>query len=185
MPLMKYFVFVASALVLLLLAMNWLVPESTVEPVHSGIHQRPAIRISSIETLPERVVFDTSMPYMAPPSSVVRVAAQPLQSAFTFEKITPGLLPAFSTLAQVTPKTITEKREPAKIIAKRDAEKKVVANRVAPQAHIAAVKNHPKREAERDTKPSIKTAEQDTKPPIKTTLLDEIAGRFRQMLKMN
>ena len=89
MPLMKYFVFVASALVLLLLAMNWLSPESTAEPVHSGI-QRPVIRISSIETLPERVVFDTSMPYMAPPSSVMRVAAQPLQSAFTFEKITPG-----------------------------------------------------------------------------------------------
>ena len=184
MPLMKYFVFVASALVLLLLAMNWLSPEPTAEPVYSGI-QRPVIRISSIEALPERVVFDTSMPNMAPPSSVMRGAAQPLQSAFTFEQITPGLLPAFSTLAQVTPKTIPEKREPAKIIAKRDAEKKVVANRVAPQAHIAAVKNYPVREAERDTKPPIKTAEQDTKPPVKTTLLDEIAGRFGQIFKMN
>ena len=184
MPLMKYFVFVASALVLLLLAMNWLSPESTAEPVYSSI-QRPAIRISSIETLPERVVFDNTMPYMAPPSNVMRVAARPLQSALTFEKITPGLLPAFSTLAQVTPKTIPEKREPAKLTAKRDAEKRVVANRVAPQAHIAAVKNHPKREAERDTKPLIKTAEQDTKPPIKTTLLDQIAGRFGQIFKMN
>ena len=184
MPLMKYFVFVGSALVLLLLAMNWLSPESTAEPVYSGI-QRPVIRISSIETLPERVVFDNSMPYMAPPSSVMRVAARPLPSALTFEKITPGLLPAFSTLAQVTPKTITEKRDPAKITAKRDPAKKVVANRVAPQAHIAAGKNHPVREAERDTKPPIKTAEQDTKPPIKTTLLDEIAGRFGQIFKMN
>ena len=172
MPLMKYFVFVASALVLLLLAMNWLSPEPTAEPVYSSI-QRPVIRIKSIETLPERVVFDTSMPYIAPPSSVMRGAARPLQSAFTFEKITPGLLPAFSTLAQVTPKTIAEKRDPAKVTAKRDPAK-VVANRVAPQAHIAAVKNYPVREAERDTR-----------PPIKTTLLDEIAGRFGQMFKMN
>jgi hypothetical protein len=184
MPLMKYFVFVGSALVLLLLAMNGLSPEPTAEPVYSNV-ERPVIRISSIETPPERVVFDTSMPYMAPPSSIMRVAAQPLQSAFRFEQITPGLLPAFSTLAQVTPKTITEKRDPAKITAKRDPAKKVVANRVAPQAHIAAVKNYPVREAERDTKPPIKTAEQDTKPPIKTTLLGEIAGRFGQIFKMN
>ena len=165
MPLMKYFVFVGSALVLLLLAMNWLLPDPTAEPVYSSI-ERPVIRISSIETLPERVVFDNSMPYMAPPSSVMRVAAQPLQSAFTFEQITPGLLPTFSILAQVTPKkTITAKRDPAK---------KVVTNRVAPQAHIAAVKNYPVREAE-----------QDTKPPVKTTFLDDIAGRFGQMFKVN
>jgi hypothetical protein len=165
MPLMKYFGFVGSALVLLLLAMNWLLPESTAEPVHSSI-ERPVIRISSIETLPERVVFDTSMPYMAPPPNVGRVAAQPLQSAFTFEQITPGLLPTLSILAQVAPKKpITAKRDPAK---------KVVTNRVAPQAPIAAVKNYPVREAERDTK-----------PPVKTTFLDDIAGRFGQIFREN
>ena len=192
MPLMKYFVFVASALVLLLLAMNWLSPESTAEPVYSGIHQRPVIRISSIETLPERVVFDTSMPYMVPPSSAVRVAAQPLQSAFAFEQITPGLLPAFSTLAQVTPKTITETRDPAKITEKRDPAKKVVANRVAPQAHIAAVKNHPVIASVKNhpviaavKNHPVREAEQDTKPPVKTTFLEDIAGRFGQMFKVN
>ena len=163
MPLMKYFGFVGSALVLLLLVMNWLLPEPASEPVH-GSSERPVIRISSMETLPERVVFDTSM--SAPPPSVMRVAAQPRQSAFTFEPITPGLLPTFSIVTQVTPKkTIIAKREPAK---------KVVTNRVAPQAHIAAVKNYPVREAE-----------QDTKPPVKTTFLDEIAGRFGQMFKVN
>ena len=163
MPLMKYFGFVGSALVLLLLVMNWLLPEPASEPVH-GSSERPVIRISSMETLPERVVFDTSM--SAPPPSVMRVAAQPRQSAFTFEQITPGLLPTFSIVTQVTPKkTIIAKREPAK---------KVVTNRVAPQAHIAAVKNYPVREAE-----------QDTKPPVKTTFLDDIAGRFGQMFKVN
>jgi hypothetical protein len=173
MPLMKYVVFVGSALILVLFAMNWLLPRPTAEPVHSST-ERPVIRISSIETLPERVVFDTSIPYMPPPSSVVRVAAPPRQSAFTFEQITPGSLSAFSPLAQVTPKTITEKRDPAKVTAKRDPAKKVVSNRVAPQAHIAAVKDLPVREAE-----------QDTKPPVKTTFLEDIAGRFGQIFKVN
>ena len=137
MPLMKYFGFVGSALVLLLLAMNWLLPEPTAEPVRASI-ERPVIRISSIETLPERVVFDTSMPHVVPPPSVMRVVVPPLQSAFTFEQITPGLLPTFSILAQVAPK-------PIPITVKRDPAKKVVTNRVAPQAHIAAVKNYPVR----------------------------------------
>ena len=184
MPLIKYVVFVGSALVLLLLSMNWLLPDPTAEPVYTST-VRPVIKISSIETLPEKVVLDNTMPYMAPPSSVMRVAARPLQSAFTFDQITPGSLPVFSTLAQVTPKAFTEKRDPAKITAKRDPAKKVVANRVAPQGHTVAVKDHSVRETKRDTRPPIKTAELDTIPPVKTTFLNEIAGRFEQMFKMN
>ena len=67
MPLVKYFGFVGSALVLLLLVMNgsalvllllvmnWFLPEPASEPVHVSI-ERPVIRISSMETLPERMV---------------------------------------------------------------------------------------------------------------------------------
>ena len=165
MPLMKYVVFVGSALVLLLLAMNWLLPDPTAEPIYSSI-ERPVIRVNSIEKLPERVVFDTNMPYMAPPPNVIRGAAQPIQSAFMFEQKAPGLLPTLSILAQVAPKKpITAKRDPAK---------KVVTNRVAPPAPIAAVKKYPVREAE-----------QDTKQPVKTTFLDDVAERFGQMFKVN
>jgi hypothetical protein len=137
MPLIKYIVFVGSALVLLLLSMNWLLPDPTAEPVYTSA-VRPVIKISSIETLPEKVVLDNT------------------------------------TLAQVAPKTITEKRDPAKITAKRGSAKKVVANRGAPQVHIAAVKNFPAREAK-----------EDTKPAVKTTFFDDIAGRFGQMFKVN
>ena len=175
MPLMKYFVFVGAALVLLLLAMNWLLPDPSAEPVYSSI-ERPVIRVSSIVTPPERVVFDTNMPTPAP--SVMRVAAQPLRLAFALEQITPGLLPTFSILAHVTQvspkKTIIAKREPAKLTEKREPAKKVVANRVAPQPPIAAVREKPVREAELDAKPSVKT-----------TLLDDIAGRFGQIFKVN
>ena len=164
MPLMKYVVFVGSALVLLLLSMNWLLPDPTAEPVYTST-VRPVIKISSIETLPEKVVLDNTMPYTAPPSDVMRVATRPLPSALTFEKITPGLLPEFSTLAQVAPKTITEKRDPAK---------KSVVNRGPPQVHIAAVKNFP-----------VRVAKEDTKTAVKTTFFDDIAGRFGQMFKVN
>jgi len=163
---MKYLVFVGSALVVLLLAVNWFLPDPTTEPVYSS-PERPVIRISSMQTLPERVVFDTSIP--ARPPSVTPVASQTLPSAFTFEQITPGLLPTFSVLAEVA-QVIPKKT----IIAKREPAKKVVTNRAAPQAPIAATKNYPVREAE-----------QDTKPPIKTTFLDEIAGRFGSMFKVN
>ena len=175
MPLMKYFVFVGAALVLVLLALNWLVPDPTAEPAYSSTPM-PVIRISSIRTLPERVVFDTKMP--APAPSVMRVAAPPLRSAFALEQITPGLLPTFSILAEVAQvppkKTIIAKHESAKITPKRDPAKKVVANRVAPQPHIAAV-----------SEKSVREAELDAKPPVKTTLLDDIAGRFGQIFKVN
>jgi len=52
MPLMKYVFFGGSALVLLLLAMNWLLPDPTAEAVYSST-KRPVIRISSIQTLPK------------------------------------------------------------------------------------------------------------------------------------
>jgi hypothetical protein len=158
MPLMKYFGFVGSSLVLLLLVKNWLLPEPTAEPIHSSI-VRPSIRISSIESPPERVVFDTNMPNVAPPP-IATLAVQPPQSAFTFEQVTPGVLPTFSTVAQVAPKKpITLKRDPS---------------RVTLQKHFAAMKNYPVREAELNAK-----------PPIKTTLLDDIAGRFGQLFKVN
>jgi hypothetical protein len=165
MPLMKYLVFVGSALVLLLLGMNWLLPDPTDEPVYTSI-AKPVIRLSSIETLPERVVFDTNMPYVAPPPNVLQGAERPLQPAFAFQLVAPGLVPKPSILAQVAPKKPST--------AKRDPAKKVVTNRVVPPAPIAAVKSYPVREPE-----------QDTKPPVKTTLLDDIVGRFGQMFKVN
>ena len=67
MPLMKYFVFVGSALIGLLLGINWLLPDSNAEPVYCSDRQRPVIRIGSMERPPEKVVIDTSRPYMAPP----------------------------------------------------------------------------------------------------------------------
>src|SRR5580765_6884333 len=73
MPLMKYFGFVGSALVLLLLGLGWCLPQPTAEPVRAGSN-KSVIRISSVERLPERVVIDTSLPTIALPPSALEFA---------------------------------------------------------------------------------------------------------------
>jgi hypothetical protein len=116
MPLLRYFGFVGTALLTLLWVSHWLLPGSTAEPVRNDI-DRTFIRISSIEKLPERVVFDTSVPYVAPPSNVVapttaeaiaapavhaaRIHVPPIQSAFAFVQITSGPLPGFTKASYV------------------------------------------------------------------------------------
>jgi len=111
MPLLRYFGFVGTALLTLIWVSHWLLPESTAEPVRGGI-DKTFIRISSIEKLPEKVVFDTRVPYVAPapsatPRQTVATAAAapvrtlPVQSAFAFVQITPGPLPGFTKASYV------------------------------------------------------------------------------------
>jgi hypothetical protein len=73
MPLMRYFGFVGSALLLLLFALDWYLPQPVVEPVRA-VAEKPVIRISSIEKLPERVVIDTSLPTIVPPPTALEFA---------------------------------------------------------------------------------------------------------------
>jgi hypothetical protein len=163
MLLLRFFSVVGPALLMLLLGANWLLPEAILEQTHKEF-QRPAIRISSIEKLPERVVFDTSLPQDVIPPATIQARMELTQSAFAFVQITPGPLPTFSRLAEVAAKPI---------LAKRDPVRKVAARRSQPQAQTGAANYN------------VREAQPDTKPPIRTTLLDDIAGRFGQMFKVN
>jgi hypothetical protein len=165
MPLLRYFGVVGPALLMLLLAVNWILPDSVVEPTHASI-DRPAIRISSIEKLPERVVFDTALPPIALRPATTPIAIQSPQSAFAFVQITPGPLAAFSTLSEVAAnRPATAKREPARKLAARHA---------APPMRHATANNH-----------NLREAQANAKSPIRTTLLDDIAGRLGQIFKVN
>ena len=73
MPLLRYFGFAGSALVLLLFGLSWCFPQPVAEPIRSGI-DRPVIRISSVEPLPERVDIDSSLPTIVPPPNVMEFA---------------------------------------------------------------------------------------------------------------
>lgn len=76
MPVARYFVFVGGVLVALLLAINLFVPQDSVVASHSapGI-DKSTVRIHSDQKLPERVVFDTTLPPVAAPAPAVQTAA--------------------------------------------------------------------------------------------------------------
>ena len=161
MPLSRYFGFVGIALLMLLLVSHWLLPESTAEPVRSGI-DKTVIRISSIEKLPEKVVFDTSLPAVAPPSSVApppsiaAVAAPPVQSAFAFVQITPGPLPGFAKARYVIvggPDTGT--RDVARPNHDKRDTLKVAGHRTLPPANLPATRAQPARAPEPVTRLSL------------------------------
>ena len=154
MPLLKYFGFVGSVLLMLLLGANWYFPEPITELVHNGI-DKSAIRISSIEKLPERIVIDTSLPTIVPAPSVIDTAVQPPQAAFA--QIAPGPLPAVPTAGDGIPKKQNA--------AKRNALKKVTTHRPASPLNLTAAKGY---------------AVQIAEPVTQISLMDLIRERFGQ-----
>lgn len=131
MPLMKYFGFVGSALLLLLFGLDWYLPQSVVEPVRAAT-DKPIIRISSIEKLPERVVIDTSLPTIVPPPTALAfterwpeeirpVEAKPLPSTTLDQSSARPIAP---NAGDETPK--------AKKLGKSEPPKRVAARRPTP-----------------------------------------------------
>src|SRR6201993_1951478 len=112
MPLLRYIGFVGSALVLSLFGLSWCFPQPVSEPIRSGVG-RPVIRIRSVERLPERLDFDTSLPTIMPPPIVMDIAerwpvADVVETSSTPKPTTP------TTGDRVSKKQGPAKREPAK-----------------------------------------------------------------------
>ena len=71
MPVARYFLFVGGVLLALLLAIDALVPQQAVvasQTVPSV--DKTVVRIRSEQKLPERVVYDTSLPTIVPPPAM-------------------------------------------------------------------------------------------------------------------
>ena len=126
MPLMKYFGYVGSALLLLMVTIGWCFPQQGMGPGNSDTEQ-PVIRISSAERAPERVVIDTSFPTIVPPSDIVpstskatEQSAGPLRSAFAELDVSPKAAAPQSS-GEVPKAKLTAKREPAKKVTNRAA----------------------------------------------------------------
>jgi hypothetical protein len=164
MPLLRYFGFAGSALVLLLFGLNWFVAPPVAEPIRSGI-DRSVIRISSVEKLPERVDIDSSLPTIVPPPSVLEFAERwPVANTAEFTGTiveNPGPKPTTQSAG------VPKKRN----IAKREPVKKVVAHRAAPSVNNAPISNY------RDPAEA---------PAPRLSLLDILKDRFGQNLfKLN
>lgn len=95
MPILKYFGYAGSGLFALLFGLNWLMPDTPMAVVRTEVNRSP-IRISSIEQLPDRIVFDTSAP------RPFRAAQEAQTSAFVFAQITPGPLATFEPKRQTS-----------------------------------------------------------------------------------
>lgn len=150
MPLIKYFVFVGSALVLLLLAVGWWFPQPLSEvPEPDGMTGRPAIRISSAERLPERVVIDTSLSMSVPPPSVLQFAERWPQA--TNADVNPVSKP-------VAPAPVSDASARRKV-AKREHSQKVADHRAVPKANIESARND-----------KVPTSSADTRSPADTRL---------------
>lgn len=82
MPVARYFLFVGGVLLALLFVVNAVVPQEVVVPGQSQSLSSPGVdrtmvRIRSTQKLPERVVYDTSLPTIVPPQANVVAAAAP------------------------------------------------------------------------------------------------------------
>lgn len=78
MPVARYFMFVGGALLALLFLIDAFSPPLAVTAGHAAPSvDRNVVRIHSDQKLPERVVYDTSLPTIVPPAAKVQVAAAP------------------------------------------------------------------------------------------------------------
>jgi hypothetical protein len=160
MPLLRYFGFAGSALVLLLFGLSWYFPQPVSEPIRSGI-DGPVIRISSVEQLPERVDIDTSLPTIVPPPRVLEFAERwPVANSV---ETNPGPRPTTPNAGDGVPKKQS--------LVKREPVKKVVAHRAAPPVNNASASNY---------------REQAAAPVTRLSLLDILKERLEQgLFKLN
>ena len=82
MPVARYFLFVGAVLLALLFALDAFAPQQLAVADNTAPSiNKTVVRIRSDQKLPERVVFDTSLPTIVPPAATTRIAAAPAAPA--------------------------------------------------------------------------------------------------------
>jgi hypothetical protein len=139
MPVTRYFLFVGGVLLALLLAIDALVPEQAVvasQAVTSVDKTVPSVdktivRIRSDQKLPERVVFDTSLPTIVPPPAMTAQAVAPPAPAAAPASADAAQARARETFAQYVP---AEAKKPEPPVQRK---RKVARSRPAPSMQFA------------------------------------------------
>ena len=82
MPVARYLLFVGGTLLALLFALDAFAPQQTVVAGNAAPSiNKTVVRIRSDQKLPERVVYDTSLPTIVPPAAATQIAAAPAAPA--------------------------------------------------------------------------------------------------------
>src|SRR5882757_8353294 len=78
MPVARYFLFVGGVLLALLFALDAFAPQQVAVAGNAAPSiDKTVVRIRSDQKLPERVVYDTSLPTIVPPAAKTQIAAVP------------------------------------------------------------------------------------------------------------
>src|SRR6478672_8273339 len=76
MPVARYFLFVGAVLLALLFALDAFAPQQLAVADNTAPSiNKTVVRIRSDQKLPERVVFDTSLPSFVPPAATTQIVA--------------------------------------------------------------------------------------------------------------
>ncbi len=130
MPLIRYFGFVGTGLVLLLVGLSWCFSQPATEPP-AGVSNGPIIRMASAEQVPERVVIDTSLPTIMPPPTVLEFAERWPQATAA------DVVPVPRPTAPAAARDVSKEEN----IAKAERSKKVAVHRAAPKIKIESSRN--------------------------------------------
>jgi len=137
MLVLRYFVFMGGALLALLLLTDAVLPKAPASDANIASADRPMIRINSERKWPKAVVFDTSMPSVAP-VTVASNDAAPAANADSVPKA--RLRDAFAQLPE--PQTVAAAEKAPE--AKPPQRKRRVARAAAPQRPPMIVAQQPR-----------------------------------------
>lgn len=145
MPVARYFMFVGGTLLALLFLIDAFVPSQAVVANHAAPSiDRNVVRIHSDQKLPERVVYDTSLPTIVPPASKVRVAAAPqppvASDVTTAQARVRDTFAQFIPAAQVAAADV--KKPDPQVQRKRKVARNVAKSRANPPIRLAQQQSH-------------------------------------------
>ncbi len=133
MPVARYFLFVGGVLLALLLAIDALFPQQAVlasQGASSSV-DKTVVRIRSDQKLPERVVYDTSLPTIVPPPAVTAQVTAPVVAPSAASADATAQARVRETSAQFVP---AEAKKPEPQLQRK---RKVAKSRQAPPMQIA------------------------------------------------
>jgi hypothetical protein len=133
MPVARYFLFVGGVLLALLLAIDALFPQHAVlasQGASSSV-DKAVVRIRSDQKLPERVVYDTSLPTIVPPPAVTAQVTAPVVAPSAASADATAQARVRETFAQFVP---AEAKKPEPQLQRK---RKVAKSRQAPPMQIA------------------------------------------------
>jgi hypothetical protein len=136
MPLARYFVFVGGVLLALLFIFDAFQPKLPVADATDAGVDKSIIRIHSDRKWPERVVFDTSLPTIAPAQTVKAQAAVPAPATVADVPAKVRVREAFAQLP-FDPKQ-AQPSEPKRPEQKLQRKRKIVKNRAPPPVMLVA-----------------------------------------------